>query len=98
MQYLGFTVAFPLFYDTLFGTGRLQEEQNSESKQLASCLNVDDVHNMAADKLTPGAAAYYAAGAEDGNTIRENLQVHTRDVTRRPCPTRLDIDIVDISS
>jgi hypothetical protein len=52
-----------------------QEEESNGTHNLEGCHNVDDVHSLAAAKLTPGAAAYYAAGAEDGNSIRENLQV-----------------------
>ena len=51
------------------------EEGKAATVSLETCVNVDDVERLAHKSLTTGAAAYYAAGAEDGNSLQENVEV-----------------------
>jgi len=73
-----------------------EDDEQSDAASLAKCVNVDDVKSLAAKKLTKGAAAYYAAGAEDGHSLQENLQVWGRYLLRPR--VFMDVSNVDMST
>eukprot|EP00039_Didymoeca_costata_P015869 m.275759 g.275759 ORF g.275759 m.275759 type:complete len:838 (+) comp16294_c1_seq8:27-2540(+) len=64
----------------------------TQGVDLAKCLNVADIEKHANNILDPGALAYYNAGAEDGNTLVENVQ-SWHDYLLRP---RVFVDVSDI--
>ena len=60
----------------------------------ASCLNCADYEQLAAERLEPGALAYYAGGAGDEHTLRENTAAWSR---RRLRP-RVLVDVSDVTT
>jgi isopentenyl diphosphate isomerase/L-lactate dehydrogenase-like FMN-dependent dehydrogenase/predicted heme/steroid binding protein len=72
--------------------GTLQRNLKSE---LAKVYNCDDMQKRAEQLLTPGALAYYDAGAEDLTSRREALECWDRDWRLRP---RNFIDVSDVTT
>jgi hypothetical protein len=58
-------------------------------------LNCDDMKERAKQLLTPGALAYYDAGAEDRTSINEALECWDRDWRLRP---RNFVDVSNVRS
>ena len=72
--------------------GTLQRNLKSE---LAKVYNCDDMQKRAEQLLTPGALAYYDAGAEDLTSRKEALECWDRDWRLRP---RNFIDVSDVTT
>ena len=72
--------------------GNLQRNLKSE---LAKVYNCDDMQKRAEQLLTPGALAYYDAGAEDLTSRKEALECWDRDWRLRP---RNFIDVSDVTT
>jgi isopentenyl diphosphate isomerase/L-lactate dehydrogenase-like FMN-dependent dehydrogenase len=73
--------------------GELERNVKSE---LAKVMNLDDMKKRAIEVLSPGAEAYYNAGAEDGTSMTEALEVWDRDWRLRP-RNFIDVSNVDMS-
>jgi len=71
-------------------------ERNIDT-ELAKVMNLDDMKTRALEVLTPGAEAYYNAGAEDGTSMAEALAVWDRDWRLRP-RNFIDVSNVDLST
>eukprot|EP00937_MAST-01D_sp_MAST-1D-sp2_P006069 g6069.t1 len=78
--------------DLLIGT----LERNVKS-ELARVMNLDDMKKRAHEVLTQGAEAYYNAGAEDGTSMQEALDVWDRDWRLRP-RNFIDVSNVDVGT
>ena len=65
--------------------------------ELAKMMNLDDIRAKAEDMLTPGAKAYYNAGAEDGTSMQEALDCWDRDWRLRP-RNFIDVGNVDVGT
>ena len=72
--------------------GNLQRNIKSEMMKIYNC---DDMQKRAEQILTPGALAYYDAGAEDLTSRREALECWDRDWRLRP---RNFIDVSDVTT
>jgi len=65
--------------------------------ELAKMMNLDDIKAKAEEMLTPGALAYYNAGAEDGTSMAEALSCWDRDWRLRP-RNFIDVSNVDVGT
>ena len=82
-----------------YAVGTLADAGDAAAKALAGCLNLADVERLAkapGSGLSAGARAYYDAGAEDGETLAENLRVWG-DWLLRP-RVLVDVSAVDVGA
>ena len=75
---------------------KIGEVVRNIKSELAAVHNLDDMKKKAEAVLTPGAEAYYNAGAEDGTSMKEALEVWDRDWRLRP-RNFIDVTTVDMT-